>query len=225
MLTIGMPDGFPHPTTRTTERQALSKALVSLIDYRGFFLLLSACAFLVVALEETGIRYAWSDPIPISFLVLSGLLWIVFFSWEYVVSGEGRSQEPVFSWSFLRNRVFLGVLLYVPNFPEKPSPSKFNHALTHLKRRFTLRASALRDDNPDPATLPNRQLPFIPLLRPSHASFYPLYPVQHRLCQHVGIQAEGPADIFTRARLRLADNRHGLNEYITSAGRGEDVWI
>lgn len=114
MLMVAMPKGFPDPGNRVKEKRALSNAIISRIDYPGFFLLLSACAFLVVALEESGTRYAWSDPIPISFLVLSGLLWIAFFAWSFIVSGEGRSQEPVFSWTFLQNRVFLGVLLYGP---------------------------------------------------------------------------------------------------------------
>lgn len=112
---FAMPSGFPHSLAVKVPRKALSKALLSKVDYLGFMLLFTACAFLIVALEESGIRYAWSDPLPIAFLVVSGLLWIGFFAWEKVVSGSGHAQEPVFAWHFVKNRVFLGVLLYALN--------------------------------------------------------------------------------------------------------------
>ena len=114
LLTVAMPRGFPYATARRISTQTLSNELRSRIDYPGFALLIAASAFLIVALEESGIQYAWSDPIPIAFLVLSGLLWIAFFAWENIASREGRAAEPVFTWRFVRNRVFLGVLLYVP---------------------------------------------------------------------------------------------------------------
>lgn len=98
---------------RKVSTQALSRALLSRIDYLGFLLLLSACAFLIVALEESGTQYAWSDPIPIAFMILSGFLWIAFFIWERTVSREGHTQEPVFAWRFVKNTEFLGVLLYI----------------------------------------------------------------------------------------------------------------
>ena len=158
MLAVGMPAGFPNPRTRITGKQALSKALFSRIDYLGFFLLLCACAFLIVALQQSGIRYAWSNPIPISLLVLSGLLWVAFFAWSYIVSHEGRSQEPVFSWSFLQNRVFLGVLLYVPSFPLSSTSTPTPRANTS-ECRFTLCPSALCENRSNPATIPDRQFP------------------------------------------------------------------
>ena len=107
-----MPSGFPYSLTRNFSNKVLSKALLSKVDYLGFMLLFAACTLLIVALEDSGIQYAWSDPLPITFLIVSGLLWIGFFAWEKVVSGDGHTQEPVFVWHFVENRVFLGVLLY-----------------------------------------------------------------------------------------------------------------
>lgn len=113
LLIVAMPAGFPSSMTKNPPKKVLSKELLSRIDFLGFMVLLAACALFVVALEESGIRYAWSEALPITFLVLSGLLWIGFFAWERVVSRPGRIQEPVFTWRFVKNRVFLGVLLYV----------------------------------------------------------------------------------------------------------------
>ena len=101
-----MPRAFPYSSVKSTSTHTLSNELRYRIDYPGFTLLIAASAFLIVALEESGIQYAWSDPIPIAFLVLSGLLWIAFFVWENIASREGRAVEPVFAWRFVRNRVF-----------------------------------------------------------------------------------------------------------------------
>ena len=111
LVLIVMPTGFPDLSPNRTRKRITSSELISRVDFPGFLLLLSACAFLVVALEESGIQYAWSDPIPIAFLVLSGLLWIGFFVWSKIVTSEKRTQEPVFTWAFIQNREFLGVLL------------------------------------------------------------------------------------------------------------------
>lgn len=115
LLIVAMPTGFPCSLIKNPPRKVLSKELLSRIDFLGFIILLAACAFFVVALEESGTRYAWSSALPITFLVLSGLLWIGFFAWERIVSREGRIQEPVFTWRFVKNRVFLGVLLCAPH--------------------------------------------------------------------------------------------------------------
>ena len=69
--------------------------MLSKVDYLGFMRLFAACEFLIVALEGPGIRYAWSDPLPIAFLVVPGLRWIEFFALEKVVNGDGHTQEPV----------------------------------------------------------------------------------------------------------------------------------
>lgn len=111
LVLVAMPPGFPYPAVRKFSSKVLSNELLSRIDYYGFAMLLVACAFLIVALEESGIQYAWSDPLPITFLVLSGLLWIAFLAWERFVSRKEGSVEPIFTWRFIKNRVFLGVLL------------------------------------------------------------------------------------------------------------------
>ena len=97
MVLVAMPTGFPYSKNRHLTRTPLSKALLVKVDYLGFSLLLVACKLLIVALEESGIQYAWSSSFTISFLVVSGVLWIVFLVWERAISDDSRSQEPVFT--------------------------------------------------------------------------------------------------------------------------------
>ena len=117
LLLMIMPTKFPYHgslsasppiLSRITLRQSLRK-----VDFVGAFLLLSACLLVVTALLETSTLFSWNSPATICLLVLSGLLWIGFFFWEWLVSRRNSSQEPMFPWRFVRNRVWMGMLLSV----------------------------------------------------------------------------------------------------------------
>jgi hypothetical protein len=95
-------------------------ALLRRINFVGVILVLTASLLLVTPLLQAAITFKSSSPVTIVLLVLSGVLWISFFGWECYLSRRKEkghiTQEPVFSWRFAHNRVFLGVLLYVFNF-------------------------------------------------------------------------------------------------------------
>ena len=113
MLFVAMPSGFPSSLAKSFRSLIPRGNPFSKIDFLGFSLLLGASVFLITALEEAGTYYAWSSPIIIVFLVISGLSWIGFFAAEYIISRSSIAQEPVFTWEFLQNRIFMGTLLYV----------------------------------------------------------------------------------------------------------------
>lgn len=94
-----------------------------------------------------------------------------------------------------------------------------------MKRRFARRSSVLRDNNPDPAAIPDRQLTFTPLFRPSDAAIHSLYSDKHCLCQHVGIEAKDPANFPACAGMCPADSRLSVDEHVAGTGGGEDVWV
>jgi MFS family permease len=127
-LFIAMPAKFPYhmemeepfwPITfpkRSAASPSISNKFWSLLkkmDCVGGVLVLAASFTLVTPLLQVSIIFQWSSPVTISLLVLSGLLWTSFFTWEwYLSSGKiSREQEPIFPWRFVHNRPFLGILL------------------------------------------------------------------------------------------------------------------
>ncbi|KAI0436485.1 putative efflux pump antibiotic resistance protein [Xylaria telfairii] len=109
-LGLLLPNNFPYHGSRrrpfTSETNVLKK-----IDFLGAFLLLAANIFLVTALMEASTQFTWSSPVIIVFLVLSGLLWIAFVVWEWVITADTWSLEPVFPFRFFQNRRWMGMLL------------------------------------------------------------------------------------------------------------------
>lgn len=81
------------------------------IDFLGVGLLLAACLLLITALQLAGRGFGWSSAVVIVFLVLSALLWPAFFCWEWFITREGGTREPVFPGRFLQNRVWVMMLL------------------------------------------------------------------------------------------------------------------
>jgi hypothetical protein len=87
------------------------KHFIRRVDILGVFLLVGAILFLVTALLEASTDYSWSSPLTITFLVLSAILWPSFVMWEWLVTKDSWSLEPVFPFRFLLNRVWMGMLL------------------------------------------------------------------------------------------------------------------
>ena len=115
LLLLVIPRGFPDLAIREKRQEFSHLASVTLrkLDFVGFLLLLLASVFLVTALEEAGTRYSWSSALTIVFLVVSGLSWLGVIAWAWFVDRRQTSVEPVFTWRFLQNRVFMGAALYV----------------------------------------------------------------------------------------------------------------
>ena len=83
------------------------------IDFLGALLLLGACLLLVTVLQQAtaGISFTARNVLPL--LILSGVMWIAFFVWQWYAATQVDPLEPVLPWRLLTNRVFLGMILYV----------------------------------------------------------------------------------------------------------------
>lgn len=115
LVLVAMPAGFPDPSAIANPKSfSLIKRNVTLrdrIDYPGFFMLLAASVLLIVAIEEAGISFAWSSALVIAFLVVAGLLLILFFAWQWYLDHTKSAREPVFPWPFVKKRVLMGMYL------------------------------------------------------------------------------------------------------------------
>ena len=81
------------------------------IDFIGFLLLLVASVLLIVAIEEAGISFAWDSALVLTFLVLAFVLFCLFFAWQRYLSTRKSVQESVVPWTFLKNRILMGLYL------------------------------------------------------------------------------------------------------------------
>ncbi|KAL2793730.1 major facilitator superfamily domain-containing protein [Aspergillus keveii] len=81
-------------------------------DPVGCFLLLGFSVLFVTALEEANVTYAWSSALVIGFLAVSGALGITFVVWEWYIGSRRKGLvEPMFPWTMVQDRVWMGVLL------------------------------------------------------------------------------------------------------------------
>ncbi|KAL4979749.1 major facilitator superfamily domain-containing protein [Aspergillus desertorum] len=112
LIWLSMPGAFPdvsHPTALWSFPKNVD--FRGRVDYPGFGLLLAASIFLIVAIEEAAVLYTWGDAVVIALLALSAVLLGVFLNWIWFLHRSGSSREPVFSWVFVKNRVFMGMCL------------------------------------------------------------------------------------------------------------------
>lgn len=110
---VSMSADFPYQNNprykRPTFRQRMQR--FHHLDLSGAMLLLAAFVLLVAAILEGGVAFKWNSAASIVLFVLSGLLFIAFAANEGIVERFGK--EPLFPWRFARNRIWIGVLLYV----------------------------------------------------------------------------------------------------------------
>ena len=91
--------------------QKISKASLPRLDLSGTFLLLGATLLLVTVLLEAPIELPWHSRTAIALFVLSGVLGLLFLVNEHTVTGDSWRPEPIFPWSFLFNRAWIGTLI------------------------------------------------------------------------------------------------------------------
>ena len=117
LLYFCIPTNFPHQGQQSyvapSLRQKFSVPSLSRLDFSGAFLLLGATLLLVTVLLEASSSFAWHSGTAISLLVVSAVLWVLFFVNERIVTSDKWRAEPVFPWRFLFNRAWIGTLLYV----------------------------------------------------------------------------------------------------------------
>ena len=112
LILLIMPASFPDINTSGSVlfSHNNNKSLKN-IDFTGFFLMLVASVLLIVAIEEAGISFAWDSALVLTFLVLAFVLFCLFFAWQRYLSISESIQESIVPWSFLRNRVLMGLYL------------------------------------------------------------------------------------------------------------------
>ncbi|KAK3934699.1 hypothetical protein QBC46DRAFT_347368 [Diplogelasinospora grovesii] len=116
LLGFILPARFPHhwePNLEKTRHASVFHAASSFArkaDPVGAFLVLGAIIFLVAALEEGGVRFAWDSGVVIAFLVLSGSLAILFVGWMAVAS-RAFGVETMFPSRFASNHTLLSSLV------------------------------------------------------------------------------------------------------------------
>ncbi|KAJ0418663.1 MFS general substrate transporter [Aspergillus carlsbadensis] len=89
-----------------------AKLFVTATDPVGCVLLLGFSILFVTALQEANVTYAWSSALVIGFLAVSGVLGITFVIWEWYIGSRRKGLvEPMFPWTMVQDRVWMGVLL------------------------------------------------------------------------------------------------------------------
>jgi MFS family permease len=116
LMLFTVPANFPHQGDPDYESptwsQRLSMHSLARLDTSGCFLLVSACMTIVAVLLEGGISIAWNSAAAIALFVVSGVMWILFLINEWFWTKRGRTLEPIFPWRFMRNRAWMGTLLF-----------------------------------------------------------------------------------------------------------------
>ncbi|KAF7588744.1 hypothetical protein BBP40_005270 [Aspergillus hancockii] len=117
LLFVAMPANFPNAPSTQADPSPYNgtgqklKAVFRRADILGALILLVACSFAIAALQEGNYEYPWSSGLVISFLVISGLFWILFLLWEWFISKRSLSIYAMFPWRLAHNRIFLGSVL------------------------------------------------------------------------------------------------------------------
>ena len=116
LLLVTIPTGFPHHGLSSyrprTASQLFSKATFRRLDVLGTLLFLSATLFLVTGLQIVGLKVAWTSAGVLTLLVLAAILWPAFLSWEWYVTNKASVTEPVLPFRFVKNRVWIAMILY-----------------------------------------------------------------------------------------------------------------
>ncbi|OJJ38042.1 hypothetical protein ASPWEDRAFT_734149 [Aspergillus wentii DTO 134E9] len=116
LLFIAMPSHFPYAPSYEEKIDSFwqkQRAFFRRVDFLGAFLVLAASMLIIAALQEGNLDYQWSSGAIITLIALSGVLWLVFVAWEWFISHRQTQIEPMLPWRMAKNRIFLGVALYV----------------------------------------------------------------------------------------------------------------
>ncbi|KAL2864859.1 uncharacterized protein BJX67DRAFT_389704 [Aspergillus lucknowensis] len=82
------------------------------VDFLGAFLVLAFSVFIIAALQEGSLDYAWLSALIISFIVVSCVVLLALFAWEWFISQHSDwKTQPMLPWALVQNRIFLGVAL------------------------------------------------------------------------------------------------------------------
>ncbi|KAJ5771033.1 uncharacterized protein N7511_003084 [Penicillium nucicola] len=133
MLLVTMPSDFGSIKPQPLSALLPSYSLFLSLDALGSFLLLGASLLLVTVLNETNIEFDWSSGTAIALIVLSGVMWVAFFAWEWFMPDYLPALQPVFPKRFFYNKAWMGML--ATNFL---CGCPWNVVIVYLAQRFQL---------------------------------------------------------------------------------------
>ncbi|KAI1321022.1 drug resistance transporter [Xylariaceae sp. FL0255] len=106
---LTVPNEFPFHGNALQGPRAKPK--LSNIDFAGAFLMLLALALLIAGLNEAASNLVWVSPTVLAPIIISGLAWAAFFTYERWYERSGSSIQPVFPWRFCHSRMVTGLVL------------------------------------------------------------------------------------------------------------------
>ncbi|KAF2821463.1 MFS general substrate transporter [Ophiobolus disseminans] len=113
IFTLLLPRNFPYQDSQRPRATGVASSIRARIDWLGAVLVLGASVLLVVALENAGLRHPWKSALVVAPLTISGVMWVLLLAWEWKVTRDDGTREPVFPWRFIENRVSFGMMLTI----------------------------------------------------------------------------------------------------------------
>ena len=116
LLVFFFPQRLPNePSARSvaTHWSGVSLRLLQKVDIVGALMLLGACLLITTALELAAEGTSFASTVVLYSLVFSGVGWVGFVAWEWVITTRRSVPEPVLPWRFFQSRAMLGMILYV----------------------------------------------------------------------------------------------------------------
>lgn len=94
-------------------QQKFSRGLLAQVDWVGVVLSLAASLCLLIPLEEGGSEFAWSSALIVLLLVISGVSWVAFAIWEWLVTRREAVWRilPIFPFRLVQRRVIGATIL------------------------------------------------------------------------------------------------------------------
>lgn len=111
LLAFSIPFSFPYGSSNNFFHSIVSGKAWRRVDFVGAFLSLAASVLIIFALEQGGVVYPWDSAAIVTTLVLSGILWLGFITWERQLSKGNGVCEPIFPWRLVHDRFVMGLLL------------------------------------------------------------------------------------------------------------------
>ena len=116
LLYFSIPNGFPFQNSLDFDPHAdIEPTLIGPLkhlDLLGAYFLLAASLLLVNALLGAGTTFPWNSPTTIALFISAGFLLLAFLVQEHRLSTRKTVlREPIFPWSFFKNRAWMSMLL------------------------------------------------------------------------------------------------------------------
>ncbi|KAJ5683611.1 hypothetical protein N7462_006776 [Penicillium macrosclerotiorum] len=110
VIMVGMPKNFGLDQHTPSFRTRASYRSFTNLDLVGSLLMIVGSFLIVAVLNETNLAFSWFSGGAIALLVLTGVCWVAFFSWEWYISGI-PGKDPIFPKRWFFDRPWLSILI------------------------------------------------------------------------------------------------------------------